>query len=129
MSLVDDIKEKITSEEYKELVEKIAEVGKDRIEIEELCLEYSIIISDICENCEEPVSKIVSVPMANIKIRINEDCPCCCMTNFLSHLSMHRKLFERIQDSIDKVGYYSFCYNSEFNSSLVYNLIFSKKME
>tara|TARA_Y100000389_G_C17445202_1_gene511141 strand:+ start:996 stop:1403 length:408 start_codon:yes stop_codon:yes gene_type:complete len=130
LSLVDEIKEKINSEEYKVLVEKIAEVNdKQKILIKELCLEYSIIISDICDNCEEQTSKIVSIPMSIVKIRILDECNCCCMNNFLSHLSMHTKLYERIKNSIETIGYYSYCYNNEYNPNVVYSLIFSKRIE
>ena len=129
MSLVDEIKEKISSEEYKVLVDKIAEVNKEKILIKELCLEYSMVISDICENCEEQIPKIVSIPITVVKIRITDDCPCCCMNNFLSQLTMHTKLYDRVINSIESTGYYSYSYINEHNSNVVYSLIFSNKIE
>ena len=62
MSMIDDIKEKISSEEYKNLVEQIVAAKKDEKEYKEFSMEYSIISSDFCSNCEELVAKIISFP-------------------------------------------------------------------
>lgn len=43
MSLVDDIKEKISSDEYKKLVDQIMIANKEQIKIKEFSLEYNMV--------------------------------------------------------------------------------------
>ena len=127
MSMIDDIKEKISSEEYKSLVDQIVAAKKDEKEYKEFSMEYSVISTDFCPNCEELVSKIISFPKTKIVIRVCEDNMCgCCMGDFLSHLTMTRTRVEAIQKNIDESGYCTYQYTHNQHESIVYNLIFSK---
>ena len=132
MSMIDDIKEKISSEEYKNLVEQIVAAKKDEKEYKEFSMEYSIIFTDFCSNCEELVSKIISIPKTKILVRVCDDNVCgnnvcgCCMGEFLSHLTMTRTRVEAIQKNIDDSGYCTFQYSHNQQDNIIYNLIFSK---
>jgi|UniRef100_A0A6C0J3P2 hypothetical protein len=123
MSMIDDIKEKISSEEYKNLVDQIAAAKKDEKEFKEFSMEYTV----FCPNCEDLISKIISFPKTKIVIRVCEDnIRGCCMGEFLSHLTMTRTRVEAIQKNIDESGYCTYQYTHNQHESIVYSLIFSK---
>jgi|TARA_B110000259_G_C13917299_1_gene363391 hypothetical protein len=129
MSLVDDIKEKISSDEYKKLVDQIMIANKEQIKIKEFGLEYNMVHTEFCGNCEEIVSRVIDFPRNNVKIRVcDEDCCGCCMGDFFTNLTMSSIRVKSIESEIERIGYCNYSYTSKCGENIVYNLIFSKLM-